>query len=115
MNVNDIFYPGLIICGLLALGAIVAIATTSWLFNVTDGRLRQCPNCNAKGAGYITESDPIETRTTVEFKKRVAYLVTRESFEDHYECEKCGHNWMIPFTRTNREKRKPQDSQHHFQ
>ena len=111
MSINDIFYPSLVICGLLGLGALVAVATTSWLFNVTDGRLRQCPNCKRKGAGYIFQTDTLDTRTNVEFRRRIAYLTTHESLEDHYECEHCGHTWIIPFNRTTREKRKPQNSQ----
>ena len=111
MNVNDIFYPGLIICGLLIVGGLVIFATTSWLFKVTDGRLRRCPNCERKGAGYITHTDTIESNSHMDFKGRTAVRVTNEAFEDHYECEHCGHTWMIPFSRTTREKRKSQRTQ----
>lgn len=104
MTASDIFYPGLVLCIVVLLGGAAAFAVTSWLFLSTDGRLRQCPECKTKGAGYITQTDTLEIFTNTEHRRRVAYQVTHESMEDHYECEKCGHTWVIAFTRTKRER-----------
>ena len=104
MTASDIFYPGLVLCVVLLLGGLAAFGVTSWLFRMTDGRLRQCPSCKAKGAGYITQTETLETFTNTEYRRRVAHHVTHESLEDHYECEQCGHTWVIAFTRTTRER-----------
>lgn len=106
MNPNDIIYPVAIICVFGSAVLLVGMATTSWFMRVTDGRLRQCPNCHRKGAGYIVQTDSIESNSHMDFQGRTPLRITHEAFEDHYECEHCGHTWVVPFQRTTQEKRK---------
>lgn len=108
MSAREIIFPVMIICGFATAAILVAMMTTGWLFRVTDGRLRQCPNCKRKGAGYIFKTDTVESQSHMDFSGRTPLRITNESFEDHYECEHCGHTWIIPFQRTSREKRKLQ-------
>ena len=108
MNASDIIYPALIICGFAAVAILVVMTATGWLFRVTDGRLRRCPNCKRKGSGYITKTDTVESKSHMDFSGRIPLRITNEAFEDHYKCEHCGHSWVIPFQRTRREKRKLQ-------
>lgn len=108
MSARDVLFPALIICGFATVAILVAMVTTGWLFRVTDARLRQCPNCGRKGTGYITQTDTVESKSHMDFSGRTSLRITHEAFEDHYECEACGHTWMIPFERTSREKRKLQ-------
>ena len=108
MNASDIIYPAVIICGFAIAAILVVMATTSWLFRMTDSRLRQCPNCGRKGAGYITKTDTVDSKSHMDFTGRTPLRITHEAYEDHYECTHCGHIWVIPFQRTTREKRKLQ-------
>lgn len=97
MTAADIFYPSLIICGLLlAMLAISAVSSYFWLRHV-DARYRKCPNCERKGVGDVVATNVVNSQTRIDRKGRRAARVTVETHEDQYLCSACDHRWTVRF------------------
>lgn len=102
MNLDGIIYPGLVVCMLLAIMLIMAVGSSYlWLRHV-DGSYRKCPSCGKAGAGYVLETNLLNSQTHVDHKGRAPARVTKETFEDLYECEHCKHQWKVKFQKTDR-------------
>jgi len=96
--------PLLLVCGLFALILAVGIGC-SYLWLVWLGKeATKCPKCGQRGAGELRESEVIESRSYTEWERRLRVLggdadqrrrvqVTEQTFEDHFECERCKHRW----------------------
>lgn len=103
MNFADIFYPGLVICGLLLLMLLVSVLSSYiWLRHV-DSRYRTCPECGKKGVGSVVETNVIEAATHIDHKGRRPKRVTVSTHEDVYHCEACDHRWTVNFKEEQRQ------------
>lgn len=99
MDASQVVYPVLLICGLLALMLVVGTSATYLGLRVVGARFGTCPNCGRRGAGRIVENEVIDSRSHMDFKSRTPKRVTVKTFEDHWQCQHCGHEW----TKTARE------------
>ena len=98
--------------GIMILVGIVS----SYLFLVWLGKeMTKCPECGKRGAGELVESKVINSRVYTEWKQarslfnrgpsqRQPIQMTKETYEDHFKCEYCGHQW----TKTGQERKRTQ-------
>ena len=65
---------------------------------------RPCPECGRRGAGELVESQVINSKVHTEWRNarsifrrnstgRELVRVTESTYEDHFECQYCGHQW----------------------
>ena len=108
----DILVPSLLVCGSLGIILLVGIGF-SYLWLVWLGKeTTKCPECGKRGAGELVESKVIDSKVHVEWQtpgtldrdsgQRQPIQVTEETYEDHFECQYCGHRWTktAQWTRT---------------
>ena len=112
MEWPDVLCPSLMICGLFGVILLVGIGS-SYLWLVWSGKeATKCPECGKRGAGELVESKVIHSRVYTEWKEawgifgrdlsqRQLIQVTEKTYEDHFKCEHCGHQW----TRTAQERK----------
>lgn len=101
MNWADIVFPSAIVCGLF--GIILAVGVGfSYLWLVwLNKQATKCPECGKPGAGELVEGKLIDSRSHWERKTQGNIFhrdespvqVTKETYEDHFECQYCGHQW----------------------
>jgi len=102
MNWADVVFPSLIMCGLFAIILVVGIGSSYLWLTWLNKRATKCPECGKTGAGELVESKLIDSRSRLErkthgsiFRQRARPIrVTEEVFEDHFECQYCGHRWV---------------------
>lgn len=103
MTFNDVFYPGLLICGLVVAMLLVSLVSSYiWLRHV-DSRYRKCPNCHKSGVGTVVETQLLTSSSHIDHKGRRPARVTVETHEDQYQCEACDHRWTVNFQEKKRQ------------
>jgi len=97
-------FPVLLLCGLFGIIILVGIGF-SYLWLVWLGKeATKCPKCGERGAGELVESKVIHSRVYTEWKdtprvfsrdprRRRPIQVTEKTYEDHFKCKYCGHQW----------------------
>lgn len=98
----DVFYPSLLICAPLIVIFLVTVGVCYLWLTWWSKRATRCPECGKKGAGELTESQLINS--TVRTEQRTHYglfrqeqrptQVKEETYEDHFRCQYCGHQWV---------------------
>jgi hypothetical protein len=73
---------------------LVGIGCAYWALIIFDKRMRKCPHCHQTGGGDITESTLIGSKNYMDFKHQPPIRVTVKSYEEHYQCQYCGHTWI---------------------
>ena len=116
MNWHDVLFPTLIVCGLFGLILLVGIGFSYLWLVWLNKQTAKCPECGKTRAGELIESKVISSRTHTEqktvqgiFRQKVSLVqVTEETYEDHFECQYCGHRWTrtAQWTRTMPEKKR---------
>jgi len=113
MGWYDALFPSSVVCGLLGIILLVGIGF-SYLWLVWLGKeATKCPECGRRGAGELVKSEVIHSRVYTEWKdtrsifardssRRQLIQVTEKTYEDHFECQSCGHQW----TKTAQEKKR---------
>ena len=102
MDINAIFYPSLLICGLLGIALLVILGSTIYWMRHADGEYRQCPECGKQGTGYIVDTNLLDSQSHVDHKSGSGKLIILETFEDRYQCEECNHEWTAVFEKATR-------------
>jgi ribosomal protein L37AE/L43A len=100
MNIFEIIYPTLVMCGPIALVLILGIVITALWLKIMDKNIRACPKCGRKAAGFIVETTTERLGSRMDYKRRNPVRITTEKVTDHYQCEFCGHRWEKSFNRT---------------
>jgi predicted RNA-binding Zn-ribbon protein involved in translation (DUF1610 family) len=113
MGWADILYPLVLtggICGIVLLVSIgFAYLGLVWM----NRRATKCPECGKVGAGELVESELINSMVRTEMRTHLGLFrretspvqVTEETYEDHFECQHCGHRWtkIAKWTKTSPE------------
>jgi DNA-directed RNA polymerase subunit RPC12/RpoP len=97
-------FPVLLLCGFFGIILLVGIGSTYLWLVWLDKEATKCPECGEKGAGELVETEVIQSRVYTEWKdawgifgrdpsRRQLMQVTEKTYEDHFECEYCGHQW----------------------
>ncbi len=102
MDFLNVIIPILPICGLLILVMLLGIGLNYLWLQVMYRRIRTCPECEAKGAGEIVDTQEIVLANNVDYKGRKPVRLKETKITDHYQCETCQHTWERTFTRKER-------------
>ena len=65
-------------------------------------RIRACPDCKAKAAGEILETEEIVISNNVEHRGRKPIRIKETKVIDHFQCEVCNHTWTRSFIQKER-------------
>lgn len=98
----DIFYPSLLICGMVGIVFLVSVVSSYLWLTWVNKQATKCPECGKTGAGELIESKEINSRIRTEWRTRKSLFrqdtrpirVKEETHEDHYKCQYCGHQWI---------------------
>lgn len=110
----EILFPTLLVLiffGLIILtGIVFSYLWLRWL----NAEITKCPECGRRGGGELVESKVIASKAYTEWKEaqrlfgqfanRKQIRVTEKTYEDHFECQNCGHQW----TQTAQERKQSQ-------
>lgn len=102
MEFLDVILPILPVCGLLILVLFLGIVANYFWLQIMYRRIRACPECGAKGAGEIVDTDEIVLANNVDYKGRKPVRLKETKITDHFRCEACLHTWERSFTRRER-------------
>ena len=102
MDFLEALLPVLPICGLLLLVLFLGIVVNYFWLKVMYRRIRACPECNAKGAGEIIDTQEVVLSNNVDYKLRKPVRVKEVKITDHYQCEACQYTWTRTFTQKER-------------
>lgn len=102
MDVNAIFYTGLLVCGFVVLIIVVISGSIFFWFRHVDNRYRQCPECGELGTGYVVDSEVVSSRSFIDHKGWKRKQINLETIKDTYECEHCKHTWTVEFEQAHR-------------
>ena len=102
MDWVDAAFLFLIVCGLFAVMLVVGVGSSYLGLIWLNKQATKCPECGKIGAGELVESKLINSVSRVEQKTRSGIFrkksrpvrVAEETYEDHFECQYCGHRWM---------------------
>ena len=105
-------YPVLLVCGLFSTILVVGIGFSYLWLVWLEKEATKCPECGKKGAGELVESDVIHSYVHTEWRdasifsrdrgQRQLIQVTEKTYEDHFKCEHCGHQWVKTAQETKR-------------
>ena len=106
----DVIFPSLIVCGIFAIMLAVGIGFSYVWLVWLNKRATTCPACGKTGAGELVESEVIDSSAHLEWKTHSSRFlqnagpvrVTEKTYEDHFKCRYCGHQW----TETAQEKKR---------
>lgn len=104
MGWYDVLFPALVVCGSFGIIFLVGIVFSYLWLVWLDKEATKCPECGKRGAGELVESEMIHSRVSTEWRdthgifgrgasRRQLIQVTEETYEDHFECKYCGHQW----------------------
>jgi hypothetical protein len=103
MDSGGLFYLILVACGFLVIMLVVSVGFSYWWLVSLDAQGRKCPNCGKKGAGNLLSSDTLSADSYTKWSRPRGFAgmggrpqlmeVTEKNYEDHYECQQCGHRW----------------------
>jgi hypothetical protein len=93
MDFGAIFYPTFLVCFLFGIILATGIGFSYLWLVMFDKQARKCPDCHKLGGGDITASELIASKQYMDFKRQPPVQVTEKTYEDHYQCQHCGHTW----------------------
>ncbi len=113
MDFGAVFYPLLLVCALFGVILVVGIGFSYLWLLALDALARTCPQCRKRGAGNVTASEVVDSRSFITWSQSRSLSgsrtgrprqvrVTEKSYEDHYECRHCGHQWTKTAKETER-------------
>jgi len=102
MDFLNIIIPILPMCGLLILILLIGIALNYFWLKFMLRNIRSCPQCGAKAAGEIQDTEEIVLSNSVDRRGRKPVRIKETKFIDHYKCSQCGHTWTRSFTQKDR-------------
>ena len=102
MDFLDVIIPILPMCGLLILVLLGGIALNALSLKIMYRRIRACPECGAKGAGEIIDTQEFVIANNVDYRGRKPVRIKETKISDTLQCESCSHTWSRTFTRTDR-------------
>lgn len=100
----DLIYPLGLICGMLGIFILAQIVISYIWLRWLGAKVTTCPECGRKRAGELVESNEIENKSYIQWKdardffgrgssKRQRIQISEKTYEDHFECRYCGHQW----------------------
>ena len=98
-------FPTLLLCGFFGIILLVGIGSAYFWLVWLGKEATKCPECGEKGAGELVESKVTHSRVYTEWKDtsrmfsrasrgRQPIRVTEKTYEDHFKCKYCDHQWM---------------------
>jgi transcription elongation factor Elf1 len=104
MEWHNFVFPVLLLCGFFGIILLVGIGSTYLWLVWLDKEATKCPKCGKKGAGELVETKVLQSRVYTEWKdtprifsrdprRRQPIQVTEKTYEDHFKCKYCGHQW----------------------
>jgi hypothetical protein len=102
MDFIEVIMPILPVCGLLILVMIIGVAFNTLWLKLMLRNIRACPECGAKSAGEIVDTQEIPISNHVDHRGRKPVRIKEVKIIDHYECMVCKHTWERSFTRKER-------------
>ena len=102
MNFSDFGYY-ILLCLIWAGIFIIFWAICGYIiFRVVDRKLRACPGCKRRAAGFITDTEIEPLGSQVYHTGKSPMRVKSEKVTDHYECKHCNYTWMRTYERKER-------------
>ncbi|MGD1994972.1 MAG: hypothetical protein PVI59_17395 [Anaerolineae bacterium] len=112
----DVLFPSLLICGLFGVILLVGIGFSYLGLVWLHKEMTKCPECSRRGAGELVEREVVASEVNTEWKdrrgifgrdrdRRQLVQVTEETYEEHFECQYCGHCWTRTTQETQRDSR----------
>jgi predicted RNA-binding Zn-ribbon protein involved in translation (DUF1610 family) len=98
----DILFPTLLVFGFFGLIILVGIVFSYLWLRWLNAEATKCPECGRKGGGELVESKVINSSAFTQWKETRNIFgqsahrqvrVTQKTYEDHFECKQCGHQW----------------------
>jgi ribosomal protein L37AE/L43A len=102
MDILEVLFPILPMCALLLLVLFIGVVVNYFWLKVMYRRIRACPECNAKSAGEVIDTQAVVLSNKVDYKLRKPVRVKEIKITDHYQCEVCKHTWTRTFTQKER-------------
>lgn len=102
MDLGEIFYLTLVVSSFVGVMALVGIVSSYLSLRVLGARFGTCPNCHRRDAGRIIESETVDSRSHMDFKRSPPARVTIKTLEDRWQCQHCGHEWTKTLKETDR-------------
>lgn len=104
MEWSNFVFPVLLLCGLFGIILLVGIGFSYLWLVWLDKEATKCPKCGERGGGELVESEVIHSRVYTEWRdtprmfsrdprRRQPIQVTEKTYEDHFKCKYCGHQW----------------------
>ena len=112
MDFLDVIIPILPMCGLLILVMLGGIALNALWLRIMYRRIRACPECAAKGAGEIIDTQEIVIANNVDHRGRKPVRIKETRITDTFQCKDCAHTWSRTFTRTDRIRMEKSEDRH---
>ena len=102
MDFLDIIVPIVPMCGLLILVLLVGIGFNYLWLRLMYRRIRACPQCGAKGAGIVIDTQEVVIANNVDYRGRKPVRLKETKITDQYQCEACQHTWTRSFIQKER-------------
>jgi hypothetical protein len=102
MDFLDIIFPILPMCLLLILVLLLGVGANYLWLKFMLRRIRACPECGAKAAGELIDTEEIVISNKIERRGRKPIRIKETKVIDQFQCEKCGHTWTRSFVQKER-------------
>lgn len=102
MDFLDVTFTILPMCGLLILVLLMGIVLNYFWLKLMLRNIRACPECGAKSAGEIMDTQEIILSNHVDHKGRKPVRIKETKIIDNYKCTVCEHTWTRSFNRKDR-------------
>ena len=101
MGWADILYPLVLMGGICGIFLLVSIGLSYLGLVWMSRRAAKCPECGKVGAGELAETEMINSMVHTQTRTHLGLFrletrpvqVTEETYEDHFKCQHCGHQW----------------------
>jgi predicted RNA-binding Zn-ribbon protein involved in translation (DUF1610 family) len=101
MGWADVLYPLALMSGVCGIFLLVSIGFSYLGLVLMNRRATKCPECGKGGSGELIESEMINSVVRTEMRTHLGLFrqekrqvqVTEETYEDHFKCQHCGHQW----------------------
>ena len=102
MDFLDIILPILPMCLILILVLLLGVGVNYLWLKIMLRRIRACPECGAKAAGEVIDTEEIVISNKIERRGRKPFRTKETKIIDHFQCEKCSHTWKRSFIQKER-------------
>jgi hypothetical protein len=102
MDFLDVLFPILPVCGLLIIVLLIGVGINYFWLKLMLRNIRACPECNAKAAGELVDTQEIVISNNVDYKRRKPIRIKETKVIDSYKCEFCQHTWTRTFSKKDR-------------